>query len=752
MGGSVTGNIEIGDDQDWFAVDLEGGKRYQIDLEGVPTGRGTLSDPVLQAIRNSSGFVESLDTFNDDGGVGVNSRTTYTPVTTGTHYLVASGVTGSVGTYTLSVIYLGANGASEADTDFAEDNTTSGRVEVGASATGNIGGLADYDWFRVDLQAGKTYQIDLEGEPTGRGTLADTLLESIRYSFGTAIPDTTNDDLDGTSLNSRVTFTPTVAGTYYIVAFSGTASGTGTYTLSVRDVTPPDDSDDLPGDTTLTGEVDVGGSATGNIDIVSDEDWFRIDLEAGKRYQIDLEGADTGRGTLVDPHLTNIRDSSDAEILDTFDDDGGVGVNARIIYTPATTGTYYLVASNALNTTPGTYTLSVIVLGANGLSEADTDFPEPIATSGRVEVGASATGNIGSAADSDWFAVDLEAGKTYRFDMEGQATGRGTLEDPYVRYYDASTGGLTAGDLNSRAVYTPPGDGTYYLEASEATDSNTGTYTLSVRDITPPATQGFREGDTDLPKDASTTGVVEVDGFGARGAILGYTDIDWFAVELEADRTYRVELKGGIKTGPDPGDYHDPELTLAVPEIIAMYDADSNFLHHTSSRYNESTSIHHLAWVEYTPGSEGTYYISASAIGSSTGGYELKVIDITEDPDKHTADRNTSGSVEVGGSATGKIDFSRDVDWFGVELTIGRTYQIDLEGEDTGRGSLRDPQLRGVFDADGNAISGTRDNRGGVGDNARVTFTADADTYFIAVGAFGNYEGTYTLSVTDVTE
>ena len=289
------------------------------------------------------------------------------------------------------------------------------------------------------------------------------------------------------------------------------------------------------------------------------------------------------------------------------------------------------------------------------------------------------------------------------------------------------------------------------LEASEATDSNTGTYTLSVRDVTPPPEGGFVEGDTDLPANDTTTGVVEVDGFEARGAISGDTDIDWFSVELEADRTYRVELKGGILIAH--GVYLDPELTLAVPEIIAMYDADSNFLHHASSRYNESTSIHHLAWVEYTPGSEGTYYISASAIGSTTGGYELKVIDITEGTDKHTTDRRTSGSVVVGGSATGKIDFSRDVDWFGVVLTRGRTYQIALEGEDTGRGSLRDPQLRGVFDGDGNEIPGTRDNGSGVGDNARVTFTADAgETYFIAVGAFGNYEGTYTLSVTDVTE
>ena len=60
-----------------------------------------------------------------------------------------------------------------------------------------------------------------------------------------------------------------------------------------------------------------------------------------------------------------------------------------------------------------------------------------------------------------------------------------------------------------------------------------------------------------------------------------------------------------------------------------MYDARSRFLYHTSSRYNESVSIHHLAWVEFTPDAEGTYYISVGAIGSTTGGYELKVIDIT---------------------------------------------------------------------------------------------------------------------------
>ena len=47
-------------------------------------------------------------------------------------------------------------------------------------------------------------------------------------------------------------------------------------------------------------------------------------------------------------------------------------------------------------------------------------------------------------------------------------------------------------------------------------------------------------------------------------------------------------------------------------------------------------------------------------------------------------------------------------------------------------------------------IPGNRDDDDEEGNNARVTYRADADTrsaYYIAVGAFGDYEGTYTLVV-----
>ena len=55
-------------------------------------------------------------------------------------------------------------------------------------------------------------------------------------------------------------------------------------------------------------------------------------------------------------------------------------------------------------------------------------------------VGGSTAGEIETADDHDCFAVTLEAGRTYRFDLEGSATDAGTLYDPYLRGFTTRTG------------------------------------------------------------------------------------------------------------------------------------------------------------------------------------------------------------------------------------------------------------------------------------------------------------------------
>ena len=118
-------------------------------------------------------------------------------------------------------------------------------------------------------------------------------------------------------------------------------------------------------------------------------------------------------------------------------------------------------------------------------------------------------------------------------------------------------------------------------------------------------------------------------------------------------------------------------------------------------------------------------------------------------PDDFTSNTSTTGAVVVGGSATGETEVGYDRDWFEVELGAGRTYEIDLEGYYTGDGTLRDPYLHGVYDANGNRLAGTTDDDGGTDRNSRVEFRAEENvTYYVAAGAWREREGAYTLSVT----
>ena len=316
--------------------------------------------------------------------------------------------------------------------------------------------------------------------------------------------------------------------------------GTGAWSDSGSGTTDAAPSDDCPENNTTTCVVDVGGSVTGEIDQALEVDWFVVDLESGTRYQFDVEGADTGRGNLADPHLWGLYDAEAQAISGARSNDGGVGKNGRVTYTSTADGTYYIAVSGAVSTT-GTYTLSVIVLGANGNSEADTDFPGTTATTGRVEVGASATGNIESGTDRDWFKVDLEAGEVLPDRPGGVDGGGGTLGDPYLRNIRDSSGteisgtendDIVGGVADSRVFFTATADGAYYLVASGfGGASDTGTYTLSVTELE----TRTAEGDTDFAGDVTTLGMVEVGG-SATGDIENVADGDWFRVVLEKTR------------------------------------------------------------------------------------------------------------------------------------------------------------------------------------------------------------------------
>ena len=711
VGGSVTGELDYAHDRDWFAVTLEAGKSYRIDLEGSKSGVGTLTNPALYGVHDANGDLIA-GTKNNNGGWGRNSRVYFTAEEDATYYVAAGGWGDKRGTYTLSVV--------EGADDYSAGRGTSGVLAVSGTATGEIEAASDRDWFAVTLEAGRTYQVDLEG--SGTGALSDPFLRGIFDARGARLSDTKDND-GGTGANSRVTFTAEENATYY-VNVGAYRDAVGDYTLSVAEVTD-DRPDDYRAGTGTNGSVTVGGSARGEVEFENDRDWFAVTLEAGKSYRMDLEGS--GAGPLSRPYLRGIYDAGGVRIADTTSD-GGDGRNGRMYFTAEDAGTYH-VAAGAWGDRTGAYKLSVVEI-----PRESGDYSAGTGTSGAVAVGGSATGGVGSRDDRDWFAVTLDAGKTYRIDLEGSDTGAGNLRDPYLRGVHDANGVLITGTTNddsgyyrnSRVMFTAEDAGTYYVAAGAY--KRQGTYVLSVTDV------------DDFVAGTWTSGAVAVGG-SARGEIDFSGDRDWFAVELDAGGTYRIDLEGSSTLA---GDLRDPYLR-------GIHDADGDPITYTTNDDGGSGSN---SRVTFTAQDAGTYYVAAGAQGSRKGTYKLSVTEVRSGvADDYAAGTGTTGEVTVDGSATGEIEFGGDRDWFAVTLDAGKTYRIDLEGSETSAGTLHDPYLYGIYGAHGLHFNGTSEDDGGEGHNSRVYFTAPyTGTYYVGAGADGTLVGTYKLSVTEGTD
>ena len=178
--------------------------------------------------------------------------------------------------------------------DYISSTATDGVVAEGQNAQGEIEVENDTDWFRIELEAGNRYRIDVQGEADGGGTLLSPVIELF--------------DESGYYLDTgfeELYYVPDAGGTYYasIGAYSGR---TGTYTL---EVTSTPYVDDFGGDTSTNGVIAAGQSVEGLIGTPDDEDWFKITLKEGEEITIDLRGVTSGAGALPDPYL-QLRDGA----------------------------------------------------------------------------------------------------------------------------------------------------------------------------------------------------------------------------------------------------------------------------------------------------------------------------------------------------------------------------------------------------------------------------------------------------------
>ena len=709
----ATGTIGRSGDRDWFAVELEAGKTYRIDLKGRPTGDGTLSDPYLRGIHDAEGNLIS-GTTNDDGGHGVNSRLAFTASESGTHYIAAGAYSSRQGTYELAVTDVTPPGVVVARApvfgqqsyafDLAEnaDGSTS-RVALGTvSATDPEGSAVSYSiaggnaagLFEIDASTGALYYTgsgeDYETDPTSREL-------TVRASDG--------------GLHTDVTVTVSVTDAAEAPVFGqqgyafdlaenadGSASRVALGTVSATD----------PEGSAVSYSI-AGGNAAG---------LFEIDASTGALYY-------TGSGEDYETDPTSRE-------LTVRASDGSLHTDTTVTVTVTVTDVQEAAPEREEAVVPPAPEPEQSVSEAAG-----EDLPASSATAGVVAVGDVATGAIGRSGDRDWFAVELEAGKSYRIDLKGRPTGDGTLSDPYLRGIHDAAGNLISGTtnddgghgVNSRVAFTASESGTHYIAAG-AYSSRQGTYEVAVADVTPP-------------------GVVV-----AQAPVFGQQSYAFALAENADGSASRVAL--GTVSATDP-EGSAVSYSIAGGNAAGLFeiDASTGALYYTGSGedYETDPTSRELT-VRASDGSlhtDTTVTVTVTDVQEAAPEREEAVVppapelgqSVSEAAGEDLpASSATAGVVAVDGTATGAIGRSGDRDWFAVELEAGKTYRIDLKGRPTGDGTLSDPYLRGIHDAEGNLISGTTNDDGGHGVNSRLAFTtSESGTHYIAAGAYSSRPG-----------
>ena len=187
VGGSVTGNLEVDNDVDWFKVRLEEGKSYRVSMRGAESTGGTLADPFL-AIGTTRSIVDGYYGFgglvlhNDDKSTTDKDSELVVPVfTTHDAYIHAATSGTGTGTYTIEVAEATTSMGQRANSPATGGPGITGTVRAGETLTATTDGIEDedgltgavfaYQWVQsgadIEGAASSTYTVtgDDEGKP-----------------------------------------------------------------------------------------------------------------------------------------------------------------------------------------------------------------------------------------------------------------------------------------------------------------------------------------------------------------------------------------------------------------------------------------------------------------------------------------------------------------------------------------------------------------------------------------------------------
>lgn len=364
---SSHGRIDFSGDRDWFSVLVRQGDRIQIRTES--------SGDTILTLFSSDGTLLAVN--DDDPEGGLHSRLEHVAIEDGSLFVEVRGYQDSTPVYEIH----------REGTAPPEPGGTPSRglpVRIGQIVQTTLG-ENDVDFFVLSLASPSEVRVDVDTSDVNliatdaqgiaiageeHQVVAGDTLGAIARDYGIGYTDLA--ELNGipnpnlvpvgfllmAPERDRLTFQAPAGEVYLRV--SGLAGARVPYSLSFRTgggrpAPPAGDPDNNPAGATAINIGVIHGAA---IEPSGDVDYFRVSLQAGSVYRIDLETSGDSRIRLLDP--------SGLELA--TDDDSGARRSSQLTYSPSATGPY-LIEVSAYGAETLSYSLRVEPQGS--------DLPRP---------------------------------------------------------------------------------------------------------------------------------------------------------------------------------------------------------------------------------------------------------------------------------------------------------------------------------------------------------------------------------------
>ena len=268
----------------------------------------------------------------------------------------------------------------------------------------------------------------------------------------------------------------------------------------------------------------------------------------------------------------------------------------------------------------------------------------------------------------DWIRIDLTAGETYSFSLDGSLE----LFDTWLRIRDSDNTIVAWNDDGGPGSFSflnfaPSVSGTYYINVLSENDSYRGSYTLSTTTRAPLPPLVFTDIETDDAPNNTTTNYNLVAGDTFSGDLNSNNDVeaDWLRISLDPGQVYAFSLDWEGSGAP----------------YLVLYDSGGHY--RTEGFRNSSEKYSTLVVPSIL---SGEYYISISSPfhSSFSGSYDLTTsIVATDEVLDAAASVATTQEMSVGDTFTGVVGISGDRDWIRIYLEAGMNYSFDLVGYGT---------------------------------------------------------------------